>query len=212
MSRHRQPRIIRKQPIAASIAALTTFGAIACLDEPTPLDWRVHAWAGRAYRRPIEIGQAPLELFGLPGAYIPLTVLASRQLRRRGPRGRRAGTTIVSAAIAGWLTVRLMRLLIFRPRPPDPPRRRNDTESTFPSGHTTGVTTLITVATTVLRDERILTRSQALALRTVLPLMFGLNRVYVREHWLTDVLGGLALGTAVGEAILASSSRDRSRS
>lgn len=188
--------------MAASIAALATFGAIACFDEPTALDWQVHAWAGRAYRRPVEILQAPLELFGLPGAYIPVTVLASRRLRRRGPRGRRAAATIIGAAVAGWLTVRTMRLLVFRPRPPDPPRRRNDTESTFPSGHTTGVTTLITVATAVLRDEQILTSAEAFAVRAGLPLLFGLNRVYVREHWLTDVLGGLALGNAVGEAIL----------
>jgi len=203
MSRARKPRIVGNRQLAASVAALAAFGGIASVDEPTPLDWRVHAWAGSVYRRPMDWVQAPLELFGLPGAYIPLTVLASRQLRRRGQRGRRAGAALVGAAVAGWLTVRVMRLLIFRPRPPDPPRRRNDTESTFPSGHTTGVTTLITVATAVLRDEQILTPVQAAALRVGVPLMFGFNRLYVREHWLTDVLGGLAMGTAVGEAILA---------
>jgi undecaprenyl-diphosphatase len=96
-----------------------------------------------------------------------------------------------------------MRVLIFRRRPPDPPRRRNATESTFPSGHTTGVTTLVTVAAAVLRNEQILNPAQAMALRMAVPMMVGFNRLYVREHWLTDVLAGLALGTAVGEAILA---------
>jgi undecaprenyl-diphosphatase len=181
------------------MAALATFALIASLDEPTPLDWAVYEWAHRAYRRSIALAQAPLELAGLPGAYIPLTVLAARRLRRRGHRG---GPTIVSGAIAGWLTVRLMRLLVWRPRPPEPPRRRNDTESSFPSGHTTGVTTLTAVATRVLRDEQILTPLQATAIRVGVPLVFALHRVYVQEHWLTDVLGGLALGTAVGEAVL----------
>lgn len=222
MSRTRRPRIIRKQPRTGlpgagrgkhnsqAAAALATFGAIACLNEPTVADWRVHAWAGRVYRRSIEVAQAPLELLGLPGAYIPVTVLASRRLPGRGPNGARARATIVGAAVAGWLTVRLTRLLIFRPRPPDPPRRRNDKESTFPSGHTTGVTTLITVATSVLRDEKILTSRQAMALRAGVPLLFALTRIYLREHWLTDVLGGLALGTAVGEGILAAAWSDTS--
>lgn len=207
MSRARKPRIVRNKPLAASVAALATFGVIASFDEPTPLDWAVHAWAGRVYRRPVEWAQAPLELFGLPGAYIPLTLLASRPLRRRGPQGRRAAATILGAAVAGWLTVRLMRVLIFRPRPPDPPRRRNDTESTFPSGHTTGVTTLVTVAAAVLRNEGILNSAQSMMVRLGVPLIFGCNRLYVREHWLTDVLGGLALGSAVGEGVLAVSSK-----
>jgi membrane-associated phospholipid phosphatase len=48
-----------------------------------------------------------------------------------------------------------------------------------------------------------LTTRRALALGIGVPLMFGVNRVYVREHWLTDVLGGLALGSSVGLAVLA---------
>lgn len=194
------PRIVRRRSLATSIATLGAFCLVASLEEPTWLDWAVYNWARRAYRRPIGLAQAPLELIGLPGAYIPLTVLAVRRLR---PRGRKGGRTIITGAVAGWLTVRLMRRLVWRPRPPDPPRKRNDTESTFPSGHTTGVTTLTTVATVVLRDERILTAGQAAACRLIIPLVFGLNRVYVQEHWLTDVLGGLALGSAVGEAVLA---------
>jgi len=194
-----RPQIVRRESLATSFAALAAFGLIASLDEPTQLDWGVYHWARRAFRRPIEVAQAPLELVGLPGAYIPITVFAVRKLRRRGLNG---GRTIIMGAVAGWLTVRLMRRLIWRPRPPNPPRKRNDTESTFPSGHTTGVTTLTTVATAVLRDDQILTPREAMALRVAIPFLFGLSRVYVQEHWLTDVLGGLALGTAVGSAIL----------
>src|SRR5690348_3127589 len=149
----RKPRIIRQKSLTTSVVALATFAVIASLDEPTQLDWGVYEWARRTYRRPLGLAQAPLELVGLPGAYIPMTVLAARRLRRDGLAG---GRTIVIGAVAGWLAVRLMRRLVWRPRPPDPPRKRNDTESAFPSGHTTGVTTLTTVAMSVLRDDQIL--------------------------------------------------------
>jgi membrane-associated phospholipid phosphatase len=54
----------------------------------------------------------------------------------------------------------------------------------------------------VLHDEQMLTTRQALLLALGLPLVIGLNRVYVREHWLTDVLGGLTLGVSAGLAVL----------
>jgi undecaprenyl-diphosphatase len=195
-----RPRVIDYGALRASLAALGIFGVVAALDEPTALDWRVYEWACRSYRRGIVLAGLPLEGVGLPGAYIPLMLMLARRMKRNGQRG---GRVIVSAAFAGWLTVRVMRRLVWRPRPPDPPRKRNATESTFPSGHTTGVTTLALVAAKVLRDEQIATNAQALALGAGVPLLFGVNRVYVREHWLTDVLGGLALGTTVATGLLA---------
>jgi undecaprenyl-diphosphatase len=134
-------------------------------------------------------------VFGLPGVHIPVTVLGARVLRRFGRRG---GGSIAASAVVSWLTVRGMRSLVYRPRPPRPPGRGPKSESTFPSGHTTELTAIAIVAAHVLEREHILTRRQARALRVGLPLLIGADRVYVREHWLTDVLGGWALGAAVG--------------
>ena len=176
------------------------FGVVAAIDEPTVLDRALYDWAARHYDRRVELAQGPIEILGLPGAYIPIALLIARHLRRRGRRG---GATITKAAFAGWLALRLSRLVIHRPRPPRPRHRRPKSESTFPSGHTTGVTALALVAAQVLRDERILTTTQAAALGIGWPLVTGLNRVYVREHWLTDILGGLALGISAATAVLA---------
>src|SRR5262245_45131216 len=121
-------------------------------------------------------------------------------------RGRHGGSQIATAAVAAWAAVRVSRMLIHRPRPPRPPGRGPKSESTFPSGHTTEMTALALVAAQVLRDERILTSRQAMALRVGLPPAVGANRVYVREHWLTDVIGGWALGAAVGLGCLSLSS------
>jgi membrane-associated phospholipid phosphatase len=179
----------------ASLAALAAFTLVASLDEPTPLDRAVYARARRLHDSRFELAQRPLEIFGLPGVHIPVAFLAALALRRRGRRG---GPTIAGAALSGWLAVRLMRALMYRSRPPRPPGRGPKTESTFPSGHTTELTSLAIAAAYILDREHILTRPAAHALGLGLPIVIGLNRVYVREHWLTDVLGGWALGAAVG--------------
>jgi membrane-associated phospholipid phosphatase len=62
------------------------------------------------------------------------------------------------------------------------------------------LTALAVAVAHTLEREQILTGRQARALVLGLPILIGLNRVYVREHWLTDVLGGWALGAAVGLA------------
>ena len=195
-----RPRIARKAPLRASAAALAVFGLIAAIDEPTPLDRALYDWAARHYDRRLELTQWPVEMLGLPGIYIPIALGLARHLRRRHRQGK---ATITRAAFAGWLALRLSRLVIHRPRPPRPPHRRPKRESTFPSGHTTGVTALAVAAALVLRDEQILTSAQAAALGLGWPLVTAANRVYVREHWFTDVLGGLALGLSGAMAAIA---------
>ena len=201
MHRTPRPRIVRSPAAArASLAALSAFSLIAMLHEPTPLDLATYDLARRRYSRLAELAQRPLEIVGLPGVYIPIALVVASAMRRRRRRG---GPLVVKSAVGGWLALRLMRLLIHRPRPPRPEGRRPKSESTFPSGHTAGLTALALVTGRVLGDEQILTSSEAVALQYGLPLAIGLNRVYVREHWLTDVLGGWALGAAVALALLA---------
>ena len=195
-----KPRIVRSAPLRASAAALLVFGLIAAMDEPTVLDRALYDWAARRYDRRLELMQFPIEILGLPGLYIPIAVVLARHLRRRGRRG---GAAITKAAFAGWLALRLSRLVIHRPRPPRPPHRGPKSESTFPSGHTTGVTAVAVAAARLLYDEQILTTSQAAALGIGWPAMTAANRVYVREHWLTDTLGGLALGLGAAMGVLA---------
>ena len=204
MQRSRRPRVVHASPARASLAALGAFCVIALIDEPSPLDLAAYEFSARHHSRPLELIQRPLEIFGLPGVYIPAAIILARELRRHGQRG---DVGLVNAAMAGWIALRLSRLVIHRPRPPRPPGRGPKSESTFPSGHTTGLTALAIVAAEVLENEHMLTRRQARALTIGLPLAIGMNRVYVREHWLTDVLGGWALGAGVALACLSGSRR-----
>jgi membrane-associated phospholipid phosphatase len=196
----RKPRIVRVAPLRASAAALVVFGLITAIDEPTELDRAVYEWAARRYDRRFELAQWPLELLGLPGVYIPIALLVARELRRVHRRG---GAVITIVAVAGWLAVRLSRFVIHRPRPPRPTHRGPKAESTFPSGHTTGITALSLAAALALNDEQILTKGQAAVLALGWPLATAANRVYVREHWFTDILGGFALGVSTATAVLA---------
>lgn len=192
----RNAAIATAAPVLGAVAALVIIGA---LDEPTALDRAIYDLAGRFYDRRVELAQRPLEIVGLPGAYIPIGYLIAHSLQKRGRRG---APVIVAASWSGWLALRAMRLIVYRPRPPRPPGRGPKRESTFPSGHTTGLTALALVTAHVLGRQGLLTRREARALGLGVPLAIGANRVYVREHWLTDVLGGWALGAAVAAGCL----------
>lgn len=196
----RRPRIVKRARRRASLTAVGAFWLVSLLDEPTALDRAVYDWARRRYDRRLELAQLPLEVFGLPGLYLPTALLIAQRLRRKARKG---GATIVRGALGGWLAVRASRLLFHRPRPPRPPHRKPKSESTFPSGHTAGVTAFALTTAGVLRDEQILNAGEAALLGIGLPLLMGLNRVYVREHWLTDVLGAWALGGSVALMALA---------
>jgi membrane-associated phospholipid phosphatase len=192
-------------PAVAAGLAFAVVARVAAVDEPTPLDHALHRFATASYRRWFELLQLPIEVAGYPGAYIPVAAVAAASLRRRGVRG---GNTILTAACAGWLALRVARLLYRRVRPPRPRHRGPKAESSFPSGHTTGVTASAVATAMVLAREEILSPRSAGLLGVGVPLVTGFNRVYVREHWATDVIGGWLLGAAVGlSCVWASSTR-----
>jgi membrane-associated phospholipid phosphatase len=67
----------------------------------------------------------------------------------------------------------------------------------FPSGHSSGVATLVTVALVLawpLLGPRL--RRPVLAAGVLLVLVVGLSRMWLGVHYLTDVLGGWSLGVA----------------
>ena len=71
----------------------------------------------------------------------------------------------------------------------------------YPSGHSSGIATLVTVAL-VLAWPLMAARARhwALAVGVVLVLLVGLTRMWLGVHFLSDVIGGWALG--VGWALL----------
>lgn len=117
----------------------------------------------------------------------------------------------LSAALGGLLN-NLAKVIVRRPRPPTA-IFTHASGFGFPSGHTVGFTSFaVAVAglVVVLQATR-LKRIMASVIAFVASVAIALSRVVVGAHWLTDVIGGLLLGAAIGLAVIVLAMRLRRR-
>jgi undecaprenyl-diphosphatase len=139
-----------------------------------------------------------LETLTAPGSawfrvlvFVPVLVLL---LRRR--LWWTAGWMAAAVVLIGPLTT-LLKEVFGRVRPDfDQGGARLDSLS-YPSGHSSGIATLVTVALILawpLLAARV--RWWVLVLGVVLVLLVGLTRIWLGVHFLSDVVGGWALGVA----------------
>jgi undecaprenyl-diphosphatase len=122
----------------------------------------------------------------------PLLMASVAWLLRR--RRRLAASALGSGGVAVFAAVHVLKAAIDRPRPSAP--LAHTTLASFPSGHaaySVGYAAIaLTLAVGVSRP-----RAAALSvLALLLALVVGVTRVYLRAHYVTDVLGGWALGVA----------------
>jgi undecaprenyl-diphosphatase len=134
-------------------------------------------------------GVAAMVTLGVLGG---LVLLFSRQYRL-------ALGWVVASGGGGLLNFTL-KTAIDRPRPPVAIRDEAifETNASFPSGHSMGSAigfgSLGYVM--VLRLLRLRWRLALIAGLVVLVPLIGWTRFYLRAHWFTDVIGGLAIGTS----------------
>lgn len=84
-----------------------------------------------------------------------------------------------------------------------PPQGRLERESqSFPSGHASGTAAMATLLGFVSLRER---RFQFIVtpIAAVVVLLVAMSRVYLDQHWLSDVVGGIMVGGALGTAMCA---------
>ncbi len=103
---------------------------------------------------------------------------------------------LVAGVAASYAGVHLAKAAYDRPRPAG---ALVDTAlSSYPSGHACYVVTLVACATVLVRGGvGWATRVAAVTVALVIVVVVAATRVYLRAHYLTDVLGGLALGVSV---------------
>jgi undecaprenyl-diphosphatase len=106
-----------------------------------------------------------------------------------------AGWVATAVVVIGPITT-LLKELFGRIRPDFEEGGARLTSLSYPSGHSSGIATLVTVAVVLawpLLARRPL-RRLALALGVALVLVVGLTRMWLGVHFLSDVIGGWALG------------------
>jgi len=103
---------------------------------------------------------------------------------------------LVAGALASYAGVHILKAAYDRPRPAGP---LVDTMlAAYPSGHAAYSVALIACATVLVRaGVGWAARSAVLTVAVGAVVFVALSRVYLRAHFLTDVLGGVALGLAI---------------
>lgn len=119
--------------------------------------------------------------------------------------------------ILGWLMIVpatlaevFGKLVLFHPAPPvflhrsilptSLPSFYVHTDFSYPSGHMTRTIfiTTIFICMVIFSSKNITVRSTVVCLLLLLAFLMGLTRVYLGEHWTSDVLGGSLLGMGMG--------------
>jgi undecaprenyl-diphosphatase len=197
------PRAVRDTAIVCVLVALAgvpfalvaTDEALAAADSPV-LGWVVE------HRTPGLTSAA--EVVSLVGGTVGtggLAVLSAVVLFGRGHR--RTALIWVLGVVAGSATIRLVKLAVERPRPPEYLRLAPETTASLPSGHALmsalglGLTAAAVIALTVGTRHAALVRTVVVVLAVLGALLVGASRVYLGVHWTTDVTAGWLLGAAL---------------
>ncbi len=118
----------------------------------------------------------------------------------RGPAYRRTAFAWIFVMIAGALLIYGAKEMFQRQRPPLDWRNpvAMETNPSFPSGHAMGAMMGIGFLAYALCSGQTCRRRRTaiIAVLGALILGIGFSRIYLRAHWLSDVVGGFALGLA----------------
>jgi hypothetical protein len=151
----------------------------------TALDRTARRRLQRRRSAPLDVTVRVLTTPGYPWAYIPASV-----------RGAHGGRAVVASALLGWASHHAVKLRVRRRRPPSQREQSNYLEA-FPSGHTTPVTAIALTTAYVLAREGLAPAVRVAPAALAAAAVVGGTRVYLDEHWATDVAGAWALGIVV---------------
>lgn len=96
--------------------------------------------------------------------------------------------------ITAW-AVESLKALFERPRPPH--REIAVALSAYPSGHSAVAASLVVVLALLVR------RRWFTLIGVIYVIAMGYSRLYLNVHWFTDIVGGTALGIAIGLTVWA---------
>jgi membrane protein DedA with SNARE-associated domain/membrane-associated phospholipid phosphatase len=143
-------------------------------------------------------------VLGSSFALLPVVVAAGLVAHRRG-RGWGPLAVLVAAPLGSIALYDTIKALVARPRPHVGTVIASASGFSFPSGHATEAVAALGALAYVCSGELDgwSAKVSAWAAAAIVALAVGLSRVYLGVHWLSDVLGGYALGAAWLAALLA---------
>ena len=182
----------RRAMIATAIVAAAGFVALALvvrMGGPIALDSDiqryVQAQRSAAYEAPVRA----ITHVGSGWFLMPATMLGCAIV---GLRHRRLAMAFAVSALGTFAIMGLAKAVVGRPRP-------NVWGYAYPSGHVLGVVVFSAVLIYALWLFRVPQRVRitVTSIAVVVVAAVALSRLYVKSHWFTDLLGGLAAGLAI---------------
>jgi membrane protein DedA with SNARE-associated domain/membrane-associated phospholipid phosphatase len=141
----------------------------------------------------LDVAKVVTALGSLPVAIV-LVLTTSGLLLWRGER--RPAAALVVGLILIYVVVHVTKDAYDRPRPLD--AVTDSRGASFPSAHAAYATAWVACAIALARALPTLgTRFSIAVTATIIAAVIGMTRIYLRVHWLSDVLAGWGLGAAV---------------
>jgi membrane protein DedA with SNARE-associated domain/membrane-associated phospholipid phosphatase len=108
-------------------------------------------------------------------------------------RGRRFEAVTLAAAFAtSEIAMQIMKAAVERPRPSG--GLVDSSGWSYPSGHATLAVTYLVIGVVLARAGPAARRASFVVVGLLVAVLVGLSRAYLRVHYLSDVIGGWALG------------------
>jgi undecaprenyl-diphosphatase len=179
--------------------AITTF--LVALRATTGVDLAVTEALQSDASAPLDVLANANTLIGQPAVTVVIAALLAFVAWRREPQV--AWLALALFIVVGAVGL-VLKIELVHPPPPEQFQRSSwdplglsmDTPSGFPSGHIARVTFLAIVAAATVRTKPVF-----VALTVLVGYTFW-ARIYIGDHWISDAIGGLALGVAAGCAAL----------
>jgi len=183
--------------LALASVGLFTFLGLAELLETRPilpLDAQAFTVLGAVYTRTTgDVASVLTDVGSLPVTACAVLATAVWAVRR-GHLGE--GVMLVLALAATWGAVHIAKAAEDRPRPAA--SHVDTVGQAYPSGHSAYAIAFIACAVVLARAEsRLAARFAVVGIAAAIAAAVGASRVYLRAHYLSDVVGGFALATAI---------------
>lgn len=192
--------VVRSWPLTGAAACATLFVTLAAAVAAGVVqgaDVELRRRQPRVEHGPVWRGAMAVTALGYPKVQIPLAAAVSLGLRRAGVPN---AADVVTAACTVFVADEGCKRLIGRRRPPG--HQSGKTNQSFPSGHTAS-TAAITLTTAILLGRaRVVSPRRALAGAAAATIVMAESRLLLDEHWASDVVAGLALGTVTALLVI----------